>query len=321
MTNKRGKISFVAGFLLGALAFGSIGAFARNTITRPLTATFADIRLYIDGQRITPADANGNTVEPFIVDGTTYLPVRAVAEAFGKDVEWDGDAYAVYIGARTTEQTPAPATTPTPTQTPGEIPDYSQAANPAIFGEDGFYYYMRPSERILYNRRRHDLLDLIASPEQHAVHPNLQSGVAEADKFIASLTGLSDYDKLGKINEYLCAHMTYKKNKYSLAPDDFWSGQMYGVCNSYATMVDYMCLRAGLPCIMITGDVKGNSNPGKHAWNNVYIDGNWQYYDGTFSDGVGRFLFGTIDSKYTYTDERPKWTMWDKEVYVPGSTL
>jgi hypothetical protein len=119
MTNKRGKISFVAGFLLGALAFGSIGAFAKDviTITRPLTATFADIRLYIDGQRITPADANGNTVEPFIVDGTTYLPVRAVAEAFGKDVEWDGDAYAVYIGAKPT----APAETPFPYKV-GETP-------------------------------------------------------------------------------------------------------------------------------------------------------------------------------------------------------
>lgn len=34
-------------------------------------------------------DANGMAVEPFAIDGTTYLPVRAVSDAVGLDVEWD----------------------------------------------------------------------------------------------------------------------------------------------------------------------------------------------------------------------------------------
>ena len=47
-----------------------------------------------------PKDANGNVVEPFTMNGTTYLPVRAISNAFGKDVEWDGATQSVYIGRK-----------------------------------------------------------------------------------------------------------------------------------------------------------------------------------------------------------------------------
>ena len=52
----------------------------------------------VDGIPIVPKDAKGNIVEPFIYEGTTYLPVRAVGEALGKAVTWDGATKTVYIG-------------------------------------------------------------------------------------------------------------------------------------------------------------------------------------------------------------------------------
>lgn len=36
-----------------------------------------------------PTDINGNTVYPFITNGTTYLPVRAVSNIFGASIEWN----------------------------------------------------------------------------------------------------------------------------------------------------------------------------------------------------------------------------------------
>lgn len=54
----------------------------------------------IDGAEYVPTDADGNKVEPFIYNGTTYLPVRAVATAFDKDVEWDGKNATVYLGKK-----------------------------------------------------------------------------------------------------------------------------------------------------------------------------------------------------------------------------
>lgn len=68
------------------------------TRTKTLTAYYNDIQLVVDGVSITPKDANGTVVEPFIVDGTTYLPVRAVGEAMGKTVDWDGRTHTVYVG-------------------------------------------------------------------------------------------------------------------------------------------------------------------------------------------------------------------------------
>ena len=75
---------------------GNILAFTDTVKT--LEAHFSGIRITVDGNEITPHDANGNTVEPFIVDGTTYLPVRAVGEALGKEVGWDGATRTVSIG-------------------------------------------------------------------------------------------------------------------------------------------------------------------------------------------------------------------------------
>jgi hypothetical protein len=53
--------------------------------------------LVVNGQEVTPRDVQGNVVEPFIFEGTTFLPVRAVAEALGQEVNWDGATNTVYI--------------------------------------------------------------------------------------------------------------------------------------------------------------------------------------------------------------------------------
>lgn len=74
-------------------------ALAAGTVkTQMIEANYMGIKIVIDGIEVTPKDATGHEVEPFTSNGTTYLPVRAVAEALGKDVEWDGATNTVYIG-------------------------------------------------------------------------------------------------------------------------------------------------------------------------------------------------------------------------------
>lgn len=75
------------------------GASASNA-KKTVSISYKDIKICIDGQMVTPKDANGKVVEPFILDGTTYLPVRAVGSAFGKEVDYDGATHTVYIGAK-----------------------------------------------------------------------------------------------------------------------------------------------------------------------------------------------------------------------------
>lgn len=88
----------VLGMLLMTLVMGlALPVFAAKG-SRAIQADYADIKLVVDGKEVTPKDANGNVVEPFAAAGTTYLPVRAVAEALGKEVAWDGNTNTVYLG-------------------------------------------------------------------------------------------------------------------------------------------------------------------------------------------------------------------------------
>jgi hypothetical protein len=90
---------FISGFLLASLLFmGSLTAFAA---TQSIQVSFDNIKINIDGKTILPKDANGNTVEPFIYNGTTYLPVRAVGDALGKTVSWDPATKTVYLSEKT----------------------------------------------------------------------------------------------------------------------------------------------------------------------------------------------------------------------------
>ncbi|MBQ7718140.1 MAG: NPCBM/NEW2 domain-containing protein [Clostridia bacterium] len=56
---------------------------------------YSDIKLNVNGIRV-----NTSNNEPFIYNGTTYLPVRAVAEALGQNVDWDGNTKTVSIGSK-----------------------------------------------------------------------------------------------------------------------------------------------------------------------------------------------------------------------------
>lgn len=71
-----------------------------TTVTgkQTIDVDYLDIKLVVNGKEVTPKDANGKVVEPFAYNGTTYLPVRAVGEALGKSVRWDGETKTVHLG-------------------------------------------------------------------------------------------------------------------------------------------------------------------------------------------------------------------------------
>lgn len=96
--NTKSKIQgVIAGLLVGTLVAGGIVTYASNFGTLR-DVRMGGVRIVVDGKELHPTDANGNTVEPFIYNGTTYLPVRAVADAMNKAVYWDGPEFTVYLG-------------------------------------------------------------------------------------------------------------------------------------------------------------------------------------------------------------------------------
>lgn len=78
------------------------------------------IIIKIDGQAFIPKDANGNIVDVFEYNGTTYVPLRALSQVFGKEIGWDSAARTVTLSAPNAPgtTTDAPTTPETPTTQP-----------------------------------------------------------------------------------------------------------------------------------------------------------------------------------------------------------
>lgn len=85
----------LAACLLNSVVFPALALFSRTIQVQ------SGIGVYLDDKKLDPKDANGNPVEVFSYNGTTYLPVRAVSEALNIPIQWDGSTQSVYLGKHT----------------------------------------------------------------------------------------------------------------------------------------------------------------------------------------------------------------------------
>lgn len=94
----KGKIAaFVAGALVttAVLAVGVIASGGLETITAYLNK---NVKISFKNEIQTFTDADGNVVYPITYEGTTYLPVRAVAGLVDLSVGWNADTNTVELG-------------------------------------------------------------------------------------------------------------------------------------------------------------------------------------------------------------------------------
>lgn len=82
-------LCLICGLLLSSVAFA--------VSNRTITVSYGDITIYLNGEKKVATDVNGKVVEPLIYEGTTYVPVRAISEWFGKTVTWQGSTNSVLI--------------------------------------------------------------------------------------------------------------------------------------------------------------------------------------------------------------------------------
>lgn len=86
------KIAIVLAVLILTLSIGSV-AFAASGY-KDLRAWYNNIKIFKNGKQVQL------DFEPFIIDGYTYVPLRAVGELFNKDFDWDGVNYTINIKDR-----------------------------------------------------------------------------------------------------------------------------------------------------------------------------------------------------------------------------
>ncbi len=94
---KRNWKGFFAGMMFTAVLMSFIGTAYATVGKRTAEINYSNISVTLDGEKVNLVDANGNSVEPFAIDGTTYLPVRAVANALGLEVMWDASTNTVKL--------------------------------------------------------------------------------------------------------------------------------------------------------------------------------------------------------------------------------
>lgn len=68
----------------------SAGASAASTLEKIQANLNHGLSFLLNGEKWTPEDANGNKAAPISYKGTTYVPLRAVAEATGAEIKFDG---------------------------------------------------------------------------------------------------------------------------------------------------------------------------------------------------------------------------------------
>lgn len=81
---------FLSGVLCATLVFSL--ALSALAISGKMTIEVDPINVQVNGEVFQPTDVNGKEVPVFAYQGTTYAPLRALAEAYGLEVGYDASA-------------------------------------------------------------------------------------------------------------------------------------------------------------------------------------------------------------------------------------
>ncbi len=103
---------------------------------------------------------------------------------------------------------------------------------------------------------------------------------------VASVSGLSDYEKVRRIHDFIVNQTSYDRSYQFYSAYDALVRHA-GVCHAYALLTYKLMTDAGIPCRYERGYAKNSLFEGPHAWNIVKVDGIWYYLDVTWDDPIG----------------------------------
>ncbi|MBE6131078.1 MAG: hypothetical protein E7183_05090 [Erysipelotrichaceae bacterium] len=109
---------------------------------------------------------------------------------------------------------------------------------------------------------------------------------------------MTDFEKVKAIHDYLILNVTYDNELLNLTYQNPSNVSKYNgfylegvfldkraVCEGISKAFSVLCNIEGIPCVQVIGYQTNNPNGLGHAWNKVYLDGNWYIVDAT-SDGI-----------------------------------
>ena len=146
------------------------------------------------------------------------------------------------------------------------------------------------------------LIDGFNTPEE--VDRAIEFVTKSENEILSTVTEKNDYYKIVKIHNWIIDNV-----EYNLAESNN-NSNIYGalkdkkvVCEGYARLFKSLMDKLEIPCVLVSGegiDLDTGSRE-NHAWNYVYLKGNWYAIDSTWDDPV---IIGTgsvsKDIRYKY---------------------
>lgn len=87
---------------LGLSLVCGTGMVSATSGSKTVQATYRDMKITYNGATKIVTDVNGNVVEPFAINGTTYVPLRGVSQILGINANWDGPSNTIALTGNTT---------------------------------------------------------------------------------------------------------------------------------------------------------------------------------------------------------------------------
>lgn len=85
----------IKGLIVGIITATSVVAYSEYS--NQITAVYDNIKVIINGTEMPMLTEGGETIEPFMVDYSVYVPVRGLSQALDKNVSWDSENKAVIV--------------------------------------------------------------------------------------------------------------------------------------------------------------------------------------------------------------------------------
>ncbi len=251
---------FVLGVLVCSLVTAAIGVNAAD-LTQSIQVVANRVRIVVDGKSV-----EGDN---FLYKDTTYVPLRAVAEMTGKQVDWDGDINTVHISQPVSAHKPIEDE-----DLPGSGPGVTAPETPQVFkGHFQNTDYSQP-ELFLISGRQTEVTEGIAQ-------------VAE------QFNDQKDRGTLQQIFRWTSRNLRYGDGeKFGRTADEIIASRVSTGCTDYGLAFAALARAKGIPSVFVqTGRIDWikklvAKSPGSgfiqgHILVEVYIGGQWHLVDST----------------------------------------
>ena len=130
---------------------------------------------------------------------------------------------------------------------------------------------------------------------QYQVPEYVDAALIEAERIVSNIItpDMGYLEKLRVINDYIVKNISYDYLGLAEGPATYDNPiyNAYGalmndlaVCDGYASAFQLLGHAAGIPVHRIAGEVIGSTSDAGHAWNLVYLFGEFYYFDVTWND-------------------------------------